>query len=69
VRIAYPISIIKVQLLNLAMAEEACKANPIVGQMRLLSKNGDVVFPRTGIILEEFLSACSLVRIAGKIYS
>jgi hypothetical protein len=52
----YPFFGIQIQILNLSVLEEAREANPVVCHVSLLSKHRDIVFSRSGIVFEDFLT-------------
>ena len=52
----YPVKRVQVQVLHLSVVKEARKADPVVGDMRLLPDDEDVVLAGAGVEFQQLLS-------------
>lgn len=52
----YPFCWVHIKILNLAVAEKARKTDAIIGQMRFLAENGDVISSFAGVVLQNFFA-------------
>lgn len=61
--LTHPFSRIEVEVLDVAMLEEAGQADAVVGEMLLLADNYDVVLSSLDVVLDEFFAGGLAVRV------
>jgi hypothetical protein len=54
--VTHPFCRVEIKLLDLAMAEECGKAHTVIGQVRFLAEDCDIVLAITGIVFENLLT-------------
>ena len=58
----YPVKRVQVQVLHLSVVKEACKADPVVGNVRLLANDEDIVLAGAGVEFQQLLSKGQLLE-------